>query len=98
MDIKQVQGDTVPARPEGFGQEARAHKLKVRAVGAGKRYLGIFLYLYVVFALFNMHEYIVLAQHGIDFTHYGFAAVNAFVMGNSPRRHRDGESPSEGEW
>ena len=27
-----------------------------------------------------MHEYIVLAQHGIDFRHYGFAAVNAFVM------------------
>jgi hypothetical protein len=80
MDAKQVQGGTVPARPEGFGQETRAHKLKVRAVGTGSRFLGIFLYLYVVFGLFNLHEYIVLAQHGIDFTHYGFAAVNAFVL------------------
>ncbi len=80
MVVKQVRGGSVPARPGGFGEETRAHKLKVRAVGAGKRYLGIFLYLYVVFALFNMHEYVVLAKHGIDFTHYGFAAVNAFVM------------------
>jgi hypothetical protein len=42
--------------------------------------LGIFLCLYVIFGLFNMYEYIVLAQHGIDFRHYGFAAINAFVM------------------
>ena len=80
MDTKQVQGGTVLARPEGLGQETPAHKLKVRAVGTGRKFLGIFLYLYVVFGLFNLHEYIVLAQHGIDFTHYGFAAVNAFVM------------------
>jgi len=80
MDTRQVQGGNAPARPEGSGQETRTHKLQVRAIGAGKRYLGIFLYLYVVFALFNMHEYIVLTQRGIDFTHYGFAAVNAFVM------------------
>lgn len=80
MDTKQAQGGTVPGLPEDFGQETRAQKLKARAVGAGKKYLGIFLYLYVIFALFNMHEYVVLAQHGIDFTHYGFAAVNAFVM------------------
>jgi hypothetical protein len=80
MDTPQVQGGKVPARPEGYGDETRSHKLKVRAISGGKTYFGIFLYLYVVFALFNMHEYIVLAQHGIDFTHYGFAAVNAFVM------------------
>jgi hypothetical protein len=61
-------------------KETLAHSLKARAVGVAKRYLWIFLYLYVVFGLFNMHEYVVLAQHGIDFTHYGFAAINAFVM------------------
>ena len=80
MDTKQVQGGTAPARPEDSDQETRGHKLKVRAVGAGQRYVGIFLYLYVVFGLFNLHEYVVLAQHGIGFTHYGFAAVNAFAL------------------
>ena len=80
VDTTQLQSDTAPARPEGVGQETPAHKLKVQVIGAGKRYLGIFFYLYVVFALFNVHEYIVLEQHGIKFTHYGFAAVNAFVM------------------
>ncbi len=80
MNTKQVRGGMAPARSEGWGEEKRAHKLKTQAFGAGKRYLGIFLYLYVIFALFNIHEYVVLTQHGIDFTNYGFAAVNAFVM------------------
>src|SRR5258707_10109369 len=80
MDPKRLQGGTGPARPEGLGHETRTQNLKARAVDAGKRYLGIFLYLYVVFALFNLHEYVVLAQHRIEFTHYGFAAVNAFVL------------------
>jgi hypothetical protein len=81
MGTKQVQGGTGPASPEGLlGQETRTRKLTARAVSAGQRYLGIFLYLYVIFGLFNLHEYVVLAQHRIEFTHYGFAAVNAFVL------------------
>ncbi len=80
MDTKQAQGGIVRSGPAGFSEDARAHGLKARVVRAGKRYLWIFLYLYVVFALFTLHEYVVLAQHGINFTHYGFAAINAFVM------------------
>src|SRR5271166_1837772 len=51
-----------------------ANSSQPRFVSTSKRYLGIFLYLYVVFALFNMHEYIVLKQHQIEFTHLGFGS------------------------
>jgi hypothetical protein len=40
----------------------------------------MFLYLLVVFTLFQLHEYIVLSQHSIEYTRYGFAIINAFVL------------------
>jgi hypothetical protein len=46
----------------------------------GARFAAIFLYLYVVFATLNLHEFVVLRQHGIGFAHYGFALVNALVL------------------
>jgi len=46
----------------------------------GARFAGIFLYLYLVFATLNLHEFVVLRQHGIGFAHYGFALVNALVL------------------
>jgi len=80
MNTKLAQAGDVPAETEGRNQKTYAQKLRARFVSTSKRYLGIFLYLYVVFALFNWHEYIVLTQHQIGFTHLGFAVVNAFVM------------------
>ncbi len=51
-----------------------------RMLAGGKTLLAMFLYLYVVFALFSLHEYLVLEEHQIPFTHLGFALVNAFVL------------------
>ena len=41
---------------------------------------GMFLYLWVLFALFTYHKAIVLAQHNIEFKPYGVALFNAFVL------------------
>src|SRR5580765_7554587 len=41
---------------------------------------GMFLYLWLLFALFTYHKAIVLAQHGISFRPYGLALFNAFVL------------------
>jgi hypothetical protein len=54
--------------------------LKERLIEEVKRFGIMFLYLYVLFALFNIHEYIILTQRHIDFTHYGFALINALVL------------------
>jgi hypothetical protein len=40
----------------------------------------VFLYLWVLFALFALHESLVLAKHRIDYEPYGFAFVNAWVL------------------
>ena len=45
-----------------------------------KQVLAIFLYLWVLFALFAYHDSILLAQHNIDYKPYGFAFINAFVL------------------
>ncbi|KAB1073768.1 hypothetical protein F6X51_10320 [Methylobacterium planeticum] len=40
----------------------------------------MFVYLWVLFGLFALHEDIVLRQHGIRFVFHGFALVNALVL------------------
>ena len=41
---------------------------------------GMFLYLWVLFALFTYHKAIVLAQHNIEFKPFGIALLKAFVL------------------
>lgn len=53
---------------------------KGRAIHEAKRFLGMFLYLWVLFGLFVLHESIILAQHDIDFTAYGLAITNALIL------------------
>lgn len=40
----------------------------------------MFLYLWILFGLFLLHESIVLAKHGIPFTRFGFAFINAWIL------------------
>lgn len=70
------------AANEGQQRDATAPKRNWigRAIHEGKRFLAMFLYLWIMFALFLLHESVVLAQHGIGFTRYGFAFVNAWIL------------------
>jgi hypothetical protein len=45
-----------------------------------KRFLMIFAYLWLVFLVFLVHEWIVLADNHIGFRFYGLAAINALVL------------------
>lgn len=38
------------------------------------------LYLWLLFALFSLHESVVLAQHDIDYREQGFAVINALML------------------
>ena len=40
----------------------------------------MFLYLWLLFALFTFHKALVLAQYKIDYKPYGLALFNAFVL------------------
>src|SRR6516164_8566010 len=71
-----VTGDTVP---DSRAQDARGRRLKERAVHEARRFVFIFLYLFILFGLFTIHEAIILEQHHIDYTYAGFALVNALI-------------------
>jgi hypothetical protein len=45
-----------------------------------REFVAMFLYLWLLFALFSWHESIVLAKHHIDYKPFGLAFVNAFVL------------------
>jgi hypothetical protein len=55
-------------------------QLKERAVDEFRRFLVIFLYLWVVFGLLSSHKSIVLSQHHLDTEEHAFAIINAFVF------------------
>ena len=54
--------------------------LKERASEEFKRFLVIFLYLWVVFGLLSLHKSIVLSQRHLDYEEHTFAFINAFVF------------------
>ena len=65
-------GESVP-RPQ------RPH-LKERVSDELKRFLVIFLYLWVVFGLLSIHKSIILAEQHLDYTEHAFAIINAFIF------------------
>ncbi len=54
--------------------------LRARLLKELKSFLIMFSYLWLVFSVFLVHEWSVLASHQIDFRFYGLAVVNALVL------------------
>ena len=61
-------------------EPARHGTLREKAVEEGRRFLVMFLYLWAIFALFALHERIVLREVGASLPSQGFAFVNALVL------------------
>lgn len=70
--IAEAADSSVTPRPEA--------SLKARLYDELRRFLMIFAYLWLVFLVFFVHEWIVLADHHIGFRFYGLAAINALVL------------------
>lgn len=56
------------------------HHLKEKAADEFRRFIVIFLYLWVVFALLLIHKSFVLAQNHLDAQEHTFAFINAFIF------------------
>jgi hypothetical protein len=54
--------------------------LKSRLADELRKFLMIFAYLWIVFSVFLLHEWAVLASNHISFTFYGLALVNALIL------------------
>ena len=55
------------------------NRLKEKIVAEGKQFFWIFVYLWVLLALFSIHKSIVLNEPNLLF-HQGFALINAWVL------------------
>jgi GYF domain 2 len=60
--------------------QAPKRSLKTRFYDELKKFLILFAYLWLVFLVFFVHEWIVLASNHIGFRFYGLAAINALVL------------------
>lgn len=58
----------------------RATVLRERLFDEARRFIVMFLYLWLLFGLFVLNERIILHQRGIDFSSHGFALLNALVL------------------
>jgi hypothetical protein len=54
--------------------------LKERALEGFKRFVAIFLYLWVVFGLLSIHKNLVLSQRHLDYEEHTFAIIDALVF------------------
>jgi hypothetical protein len=57
----------------------RISQIKAKGIAEGKRLLRIFVYLWVLLALFSIHKSIVLNEPNLLF-HQGFALINAWLL------------------
>ena len=62
------------------GNSHAARSLKAKAADEFRRFLVLFLYLWVLFGVFVLNQGVVLREHGFDFAMQGFALINALVF------------------
>ena len=75
-----IQSDTQTVVDASNQTSARGRKVMERAVDEVRRFLVMFLYLWVLFGLFALHQMIILHQQGMNFTMQGFALINALEL------------------
>jgi hypothetical protein len=61
-------------------RDSRLHRLAERGKDEFRRFLVMFVYLWVVFALFVLNETVILGERHINFTAQGFALINAAIF------------------
>jgi hypothetical protein len=65
---------------DGNAAHRRVDKAKEIAVHELRRFLIMFLYLWVLIGLFVVNEKVTLREHGIPFATHGFAVINALIL------------------
>jgi len=82
-DPVEPNGEDVDALVQALHASAEVPKptLKERALAEIKKFAGIVAYLWVVFTVLLVHEWVVLSENHIGFKFYGLAVINAVVLG-----------------
>jgi hypothetical protein len=70
----------IPNPNQEGSQHEHKPSLKEKAVFQLKEFFGMFLYLWVLFALFAIHHSIILVEKRINYQAQGFAIINALIL------------------
>jgi fumarate reductase subunit C len=81
MQSKPLQTDDASSTSGEGTRHKRARDLKQRVLDEVIKFLAIAFYLWVMFGVFALHESVVSAKDHIDYHFYGFALVNALILG-----------------
>jgi hypothetical protein len=69
-----------PAQANPLVAADRRRHLKERAMDEARRFITMFVYLWVILGVFSLHERVILRQEGIGWTSQTLAVVNALVL------------------
>ncbi|WP_395664837.1 hypothetical protein [Methylocella sp.] len=64
----------------GVAGSTQPRELKEKAAEEFRRFVTLFLYLWVLFGVFVLNQGIVMREKGVNFTMQGFALVNALIF------------------
>jgi hypothetical protein len=81
MQSKPLQTDSASRISGESTLHERKPGLKQRVFDEVVKFLAIALYLSVTFGVFALHEWVVSAKDHIDYHFYGFAVINALILG-----------------
>src|SRR6478609_3383157 len=65
---------------EETASNTHQQRLRERAADEFKRFVVIFLYLWVVFSLLSVYKSLILLEHHLDYQEHSFAMINAFIF------------------
>ena len=80
MHSDSAHSDTRSVINDSHHADGRGRKVMERAIDEVRRFLVMFLYLWLLFGLFALYQRILLRQEGLNFTAQGFALINALVL------------------
>jgi hypothetical protein len=63
-----------------YGPNDSKGRLPQKLVGQFRQAFGMFLYLWILFALFSYHKAVVLSQYTVPYKPFGVAFINAFIL------------------
>ena len=75
-----MRGSGATGAVAGTGGARMEGSLKAKAAEEFRRFLVLFLYLWLLFGVFVLNQGIVLREQGVSFTMQGFALINALVF------------------
>jgi predicted ABC-type sugar transport system permease subunit len=70
----------MPSPAEKGNPSEHKPSVKERAAYELKEFLGMFIYLWVLFALFSIHKSMILSEEHINYRAQGIAVINALIM------------------